>query len=173
MNSSFLLHSKNMHVCLIGDPTLFAAWTRMCVCLVCLSVALWSTGDVSSTYPTSSSMTAWIGFCTPVTFNRRKWVQTMDWWVTKWAKCNVKLCSIPWRNYVIAQTYGTSTFQGNCWLFSQKTMWYTYDSIFYKNPDTHIHPELMCQSTGLSMSFSRQGCHNEKQDILDWECSCD
>lgn len=31
----------------------------------------------------------------------------------------------------------------------------------------------MCQSKGLSMSILEQRCQDDKQDIWDWECSCD
>lgn len=41
------------------------------------------------------------------------------------------------------------------------------------NPDTHIPRKLTRQSKGLSMSILRQGCQDDKQDIWDWECSCD
>jgi len=68
--------SKNMHIRLIGVSKLSIGESVWCmvVRLVCLSVALWWTGNLSRMYPASRPMTAGIGSSSPVTLNWIKWV---------------------------------------------------------------------------------------------------
>jgi len=69
--SSFLPPSKNMHVRLFGDSKIvLKGRVSVCVvvCLVCLCVALWWTGDLSRVYPASRLMTAGIGSRPPATW---------------------------------------------------------------------------------------------------------
>ena len=78
--SGFLPLSKNMHVRLIGDSKLsLVVSVGVVVCLVCLCVVLWWTGDLSRVYPASRPMIAGIGSSPPWPDWRIKRVYKMDW----------------------------------------------------------------------------------------------
>ena len=73
--SDFLPPSKNMHVRLTGDSKLLLGVSVSMVCLVCLYVALWWTGNLSKVYPAFCPIAAGIASSE---LNWHKWVKKMD-----------------------------------------------------------------------------------------------